>query len=304
MGIKYFFQVFGSSAIKQTDKDFKGKRIGIDVSYDIYRASLGMKNINGLTDSNGNPTLLLCVLLNNVSNYKKKCAGVCYIFDNPGPNLLKTEENKKRSAAKKKASDEMKITKDEDRKLSLEKRKFGITKEMINDVKKFLTLLGIPWVVAPDGYEAEHLASRMMNDKMLDTFISSDSDTIAFGGNSITRRSTKKGSQKGNYEEYKLSNILDEFKLTKEQLVHLCVVLGCDFAKKTRGIGIKTILKKGLDVKLNEKQSRAKKYFLSKCPFESSMIIRKEPNKKKLIDWLVNDKCFNRSRVEKILSDF
>jgi len=304
MGIKNFFQVFGSSAIKRTNKDFKEKRIGVDVSYDIYRASLGMKSVDGLTDSEGNPTLLLYVLLCNVAEYKKKCSGVCYIFDHPSPNLLKLKENKKRSAAKKKASNELKNTSDNDRKLSLEKRKFGITENMINDVKKFLSLLGIPWMVSPEGYEAEHLGARLMNDNIIDMLVTSDSDTIMFGGDSMIRKARKKGSRKGTYEEYRLDDILDEYKLTKEQLVHLGVVLGCDFAQKTRGIGVKTIFKRGLDVKLTEEQEIAKKYFLSKCPFKENMIVKLDPNKTELINWLVNDKCFNRARVEKILSDF
>lgn len=287
------------------EKDFKEKCLGVDVSYDIYRASLGMKNIKSLTDKKGIPTVLLNTLLCNVVRYKKLgVKGLVYVFDNPKPNPHKVKEAKKRKAARKKAEAKLVDEAQREMKEKLEKRTFTITDDMVSDVKKLLTLLGVAWIVAPEGYEAEHLGAELSIDDIIDTFITSDSDTLLFGGKSMTRRVKKKGSKKVSYEEYTLDDVLVDYDLTREQLVHYGVVLGSDFSDKTRGIGPGTILKKGLGVKLTKEQENAKKYFLSKCPYNDNMIKRDVMDKDTLIKWLVEDKNFNEKRITKLLSVF
>jgi flap endonuclease-1 len=305
MGIKGWFTVFGDSSIVRKEKDFGGKCLGVDVSYDIYRASLGMKNIKGLTDKEGVPTILLNILLCNVVRYKKiGVKGLVYVFDNPIPNIHKIKEAKKRRDVRKKAEVELTDEVCQEKKHKLEKRTFVITDGMVNDVKKLLTLLGVAWIIAPEGYEAEHLGAELTIDGLIDTFITSDSDTLLFGGKSMTRRIKKKGDKTYTYEEHILDNVLIDYNLTREQLIHLGLVLGSDFADKTKGIGIGTILKKGFGVKLTDEQTNAKEYFMSTCPYDSSQLIRTPINKEELINWIVEDKNFNRVRVEKLLSVF
>ena len=259
MGINGWFKVFGDSAMTRKEKDFKDKCLGIDVSYDIYRASLGMKNIKGLTDKNGVPTILLNTLLCNVVRYKKLgVKGLVYVFDNPKPNPHKVKEAKKRKIARKKAEEKLVKETQQEMKQKLEKRTFTITDEMVEDVKKLLTLLGVAWIVAPEGYEAEHLGAELTINDIIDSFITSDSDTLLFGGKSMIRRVKKKGVKKISYEEYTLEEVMVDYDLTREQLVHYGVVLGSDFADKTKGIGPGTILKKGLGVKLTKEQEKAK----------------------------------------------
>jgi flap endonuclease-1 len=305
MGINGWFKVFGDSHLVVKEKDFKDKCIGIDVSYDIYRASLGMKDIKSLTDKQGIPTVLLNILLCNITRYKKMgVKGLIYVFDNTKPNPLKVKEIKKRSILKKKA--EVKLSEEEsvDTKQKLEKRTFTITNDMVDDVKKILTLLGVAWIITPEGYEAEHLGAELAEDNLIDTFITSDSDFLLFGGRSMTRRIKLKGAKKYTYEEYTLDKVLIDYKLTREQMVNLGVILGSDFADKTPGIGVGTILKKGPGVVLNDEQLKAKEYFMSKCPYDNSQINKKKINKTELIRWLVDEKNFNEKRIEKILSAF
>jgi flap endonuclease-1 len=309
MGINGWYTVFGDSVLVRKEKDFKNKCIGVDVSYDIYRASLGMKDIKSLTDKNGIPTVLLNTLLCNVVRYKKLgIKGLVYVFDNPKPNPHKAGEAKKRRAVRKKAETKMEEldvnNSDSEVKQKLEKRTFTITDEMVNDVKELLTLLGVAWVVAPEGYEAEHLGAELTVDGIIDTFITSDSDTLLFGGKSITRRVKQKGAKSYTYEEYTLDDVLVNYELTREQLVHLGLVLGSDFADKTVGIGAGTILKKGLGVKLTDEQNKAKEYFMGKCPYDGTQIKKNTIDKDGLIKWLVVDKNFNEKRIEKLLSVF
>lgn len=306
MGIKGWFTVFGDSAVKIREQDFKGKCIGIDVSYDIYRASLGMRNMHGLTDSKGTPTLLLNTLLCNIVKYKKLgIKGLVYVFDNPAPNPHKLQENQKRKQARKKAELRMlDCTDSGSQRQQIEKRTFTITDAMINDVKKLLTLFGVAWIVSPSGFEAEHLGAELTKDGIIDSFITSDSDTLLFGGLSMIRRVKKAGQKKCTYEEYILDDVLTDYELTHEQFVHIGVILGSDFANGTKGIGVKTVLKKGLTTELTSEQKKAKDYFLSKCPYAKTDINKESINKEELINWLVTTKLFDKKRITAMLKIF
>lgn len=305
MGIHNWYNVFGDSAIALKEKDFKNRRLGIDVSYDIYRASLGMQNIKGLTNINGNPTVLINTLLCNAVKYKKLgVTGLIYVFDNPTPNPHKIKEQKKRTVLKQKAKVQYDAEKKHTMKEKLEKRIFTITDKMIADVKKLLSLLGIAWIVAPFGYEAEHLGAELSKDNIIDSFITSDSDALLFGAKSFIRRVKKGRSKKIMYEEYKSDELFADYDINRDQLVHIGVVLGSDFADKTKGIGPKTVLNKGLDVKLTKQQQNAKEYFLSSCPYDIDAINKNNLNKNALIQWLVDEKNFNMQRITKLLSVF
>jgi flap endonuclease-1 len=298
MGIRLWFKVFNGAVYCHKDKDFAGKRLGIDVSYEIYRASLGMKNIRELTDKNGVPTVLLNTLLCNVSKYKKLgVRRLIYVFDNPNPNPIKENEINRRKENKQRA---VKVIVDDPEGYKEERLKFSIMPSMVDDVKKLLTLLGVDWIVAPDGYEAEHLGAALTVDGIIDTFITSDSDTLMFGAASMTRR--VKVKTKFIYEEYKLDTVLNTYNITREEMVHLGVVLGSDFAAGTKGVGPKTIFKKGPHILLTEEQERAKEYFLSECNYTLDQIQKSSIDKTALVQWLVNDKNFNKARVEKIIS--
>lgn len=299
MGINGWYSVFGKSAVAFKDSDFENKIIGIDVSYEIYRASLGAPNIKELTDKDGNPTLLLNTLLCNVVKYRKlNVKGFLYIFDNPEPNPLKEKEIKKRKAYK-----EKKDPKQTEQKR--EKRTFTITEEMIKDVKKMLGFMGLCWIVAPKGYEAEQIGASFINKGFIDLLITADSDALLFGAKSFVRRvKVKQKSKKTVLEEYKLGKVLDDFKLTRDELVHLSVILGSDFADKTKGIGPKTVLKKGLKIELTKEQQIAKDYFMNDCPCHLDDIKSNEKNIKGLIKWLVDDKNFNEDRLNKLLKEF
>mgnify|MGYP001004839647 CR=1 FL=1 len=63
------------------DKDFKNKNVAIDASVEIYRAALGMQKLDTLTDSYGNPTGHINVILLNILKLKANNANQYWIFD-------------------------------------------------------------------------------------------------------------------------------------------------------------------------------------------------------------------------------
>jgi len=291
MGIKGFFKVFGSSSTKFNNKEYNGSRVGVDASCEIYRASLGAMNV--LT-SGGENTALYNILLQSIVSYRVKFGvrGLIYIFDHPDQNPMKIEENKKRRESRKKCALRT------DSKHKKDKFYFKITGEIIDNVKTLLNLLGVAWVVAPKGYEAEHMGAHLSKIGIIDIFVTGDSDALTFGTGNILVRERKSG--RATLKLYNLKKILDDFNLDMESFVHICVVMGTDFAPKTPRIGVKTILKKGPEAELTLKQETAKKYFLSECPFDLKWIHKESFNKEELIKWLV-EKEFNIERLEKML---
>lgn len=80
MGVKDFTKVFESNG-EFKYKDFNNKNVAIDASVEIYRAALGMKKLDTLTDAFGNPTGHINVILLNILKLKANNANQYWIFD-------------------------------------------------------------------------------------------------------------------------------------------------------------------------------------------------------------------------------
>lgn len=113
MGIKSFTKVFEYSD-EFLYKNFSDKNVVIDASMEIYRAALGMKTINALTDSTGKPTAHInTILLGVILKLKSVNADQYWIFDYntyskdsiENHNLLKQLELAKRRLKKTIAKD-------------------------------------------------------------------------------------------------------------------------------------------------------------------------------------------------------
>lgn len=195
----------------------------------------------------------------------------------------------------------------QDRINSLEKQTFSASKEMINDVKLILNCLNISYVEAPAGFEGEAIASYLNATGLADAVFSGDTDPIAYGANTLLRRNPR---DKKIYE-YTLSAILKQIEdenpniesPTIADFRKAAIALGTDAAEKTPGIGEKTVLKKLHTITLTAKQLEAMKEF-EKIPNANDVIINNsdktpfvDSHKNNLIDWLVNERGFTRSRI-------
>jgi hypothetical protein len=130
---------------------------------------------------------------------------------------------------------------------------------------------------------------------IIDKFVTSDSDALVFGATSIIRQMPK-----SKLVEYKRQDVVNQLGVDRKTFAHACVMLGCDFAEKTKGIGIARVMNK-LDTPLTAEQQTAKDYFLSDCgmgTINSSII-----DKPALMTWLL-DKGFGEQRLIKTLSVF
>ena len=134
-----------------------------------------------------------------------------------------------------------------------------ITPQMAYEVILRLRELKIEYVVAP--YEADAQLAFLSLRGHIDAVISIDSDLLTFG---VRRLLTKYGAggRKGVGQMVELAQLgecrhpLNLSSLDSAQFVSLCVLMGCDYLPKIKGMGPKTLHRMLLKAKTWEKAVR------------------------------------------------
>jgi hypothetical protein len=342
MGIKGFSQIFKAVQTVKS-KDLKGETIVIDTNSELMRAALGAKSTHVLTDSNGNPTLHISVLLAVILDFYVNHVDLVFGFDhNQDPdkefhNPDKLEEIMRRRKVREKANTEIQTlkqmqekkplfsdsedsdteTKNEEeakaRIQALEKRAFRYTKEMINDIKLMITCLGYRYVEAPVGFEGEHICSWIASTGVGSAVYSGDTDPIPFGAPILLRKNPRdkliyKYTQSDIIKQIKDANDYDSDSNDSDDptiydIRKICVIAGAEGAEKTPGVGPKTILQKYDNIKLTKAQKHIIQKFAKvpdvevKFHNEDRTPFADKDKINLLIDWLVDQKSFNRARV-------
>src|SRR5881296_2283165 len=124
-----------------------------------------------------------------------------------------------------------------------------LTEEMVDQSKRLLDLLGIPWVQAPAEGEAQ--ASAMAQTGAAYAAASQDFDSLLFGSPRLVKNLAITGRRKlprkevyvdVQPEEISLEATLADLGITREQLVDMGLMLGTDFNQGVKGIGPKKAL--------------------------------------------------------------
>lgn len=278
MGVKQFFNLFDKSIVNEIKiKELNGKTIAIDCMTEIYRCSLGFKGQSSqslLTDSNGKSTMHINTIFMTALKFKKAGVTQIYVFDSTVHVKEKEAELKKRSDYREKHN------------------LFSVTSEMIKDIQKLLTLLGISWVITPDGYDAEHLCAKLNISANVDHVLTTDADAFLYGALSILK-----------YEKRKLMNYTvdmfeDSTNIDCNKIPLIGVIMGTDFCEKTSNIGPKTVIKKYNDISLSDCQKEALKVFNRDIKLPTIKCY--DSDYKSLTIWL-STLNFNRERLSKLL---
>lgn len=113
---------------------------------------------------------------------------------------------------------------------------FFPTKEEMSAIKSEIENLGIPMFIAP--YDAEIMAAKMSREKLLFGVWSIDTDTYPSGSTVTVTGFSKKSFSDGIHVEGVLNPIIwDTFGITREEFVDFCIMHGCDFNDRIKGIG-------------------------------------------------------------------
>ena len=233
----------------------RGKSFAVDANNMLYQFLSVIRLDYGvpLQDSTGKPTSHLGGLMFRstrlICDYDMK---LIFVFDGEPPEL-KSQELSRRSILRFSAEKEWEsaiASGDREKAFSKAVTSTRLTREMVEDAKKTLQLLGIPFVEAPS--EAEAQAAHMAEMGRVWAANSRDYDTLLFGAPRLSRYLTVSGSEylpsKGTTrrlvpEIIILSEVLETLELNQDELIDLAILIGTDYNPGVRGIGPKTALK-------------------------------------------------------------
>jgi len=303
-------------------KELKSKSFAVDGNNYLYQflALIRMPDGSPLKDSEGNITSHLTGLVFRTTRlmYEYKMR-LIFVFDGKPPEL-KTEEIKKRREIRKKASKEwMEAIKTGDYATAFSKAVVSsrLTQSMINDSKRLLDLLGIPFVQAPS--EAEAQAAFLAAKGEVWAASSKDYDSLLFGTPRLLRFLTLTGKEylpsKGSFRLLKpelivLREFLEKYGMTREQLVDLAILVGTDFNRGVKGIGPKKALKlikihgklenipNEIKIQLPRNYQKIRAVFLEPDVCEGYETSFGELREEELYHFLCEERDFSRKRVQ------
>jgi 5'-3' exonuclease len=225
------------------------------------------------------------------------------LFSSDEENDFTEEEQKELNNIKKYYDEEIKKQK---------RRNFTLSKFYTDDIIFILDMLDIPWISSPKGFEAEQICALSTQNKdiigiKMDYVMSLDTDTLLFGAKNLIKRNLNAKTDSKKLTEYNLNKLLMDNDINQDDLIKIGVILGSDFAEKTKGVGEKTVLRKFKDITLTKKQQEAFNLFKQKISKNDIKEINvnnhnkipftNEKKFKQLLNWLQFVKCFNRIRI-------
>lgn len=306
--------------------DLSGKTLAVDAYNTLYQFLAIIRQPDGtpLMDRQGRVTSHLSGILYRTANLGEKGIRVAYVFDGQPPELKEMEIKRRRKVREEAAAKyevALKTGSIEDA------RKYAqatatLKELMVEDSKRLLKGLGVPWVQAPSEGEAQaaHMAARG------DVWgaASQDHDSLLFGAPRMVKNLTISGRRKlprrQAYVEVEpevvdLAETLADLGLTREQLVDVGILVGTDYNPDgVKGIGPKTALKlvkefgdlatvtaRTPDLDLPENVEKIREFFLRPKVRSDYTLSWGKPNLEEVVDFLCRERDFSEDRVRKAL---
>ena len=306
-------------------QELASKVVAVDAYNTIYQFLSIIRGPTGepLANDKGEITSHLSGLFYRNANLLMENIKPIYVFDGKA-NELKMAEIQRRSQLKKEATEKYQLAIEEGRMEDARKystRTAVLTDKMVEESKKLISYLGIPYIQAPSDGEAA--AAYLTKREVAFAAVSQDYDSILFGAKRLVRNLAISGKRKvpnrNVYVEvepeiFEHDRVLREIGLTSEQLVDVGILIGTDFNPGGfAGIGPKTALKL---IKENGKLENIQKikHLLPEVPYQEIRNIFLKPevpkvdkidfsevNREKVLDFLCVDKSFSADRVSTTL---
>ncbi len=320
-------QLTGLVPVKKiTLEELAGKKIAIDAFNALYQFITTIRQRDGtpLMDSAGRITSHLSGLFYRTVKLIEAGIRPVYVFDGMPPKikLVRFLREERKEEAKKKLEKAIEEGDEEEiRKYAMQAAR--LEPYMVEDAKKLLSLMGIPWVQAPSEGEAQ--AAFMAASGAVHAAGSQDYDALLFGAPRLVRNLTITGKRKlpgkdiyveVSPEEILLEEVLKTLKLTREELIIAGILMGTDFNPGgIKGIGPKKAVELARKIKTPERIKLAVKwppefpepeeifeFFLNPPVTERFDISFKSPDEEGIIKFMVEEHDFNEERIRKALS--
>ena len=301
--------------------ELSGKVVAIDAFNTIYQFLATIRGPSGepLTNGRGEVTSHLTGLFYRNVNLLMENVKPVYVFDGK-MHPLKVQEIERRFQVKQEAMAQYNHAIEEGRMddaVKYGKRTSVLTGPMVEESKRVLSVLGIPFVQAPSDGEAA--AAHLTKIDLAYASASQDYDSVLFGARRLVRNlavtGRRKVPNKNAYvdvepELYEHDKVLKETGLTPEQLVDVGILIGTDFNPGGfAGIGPKTAIKL---IKAHGRLENVEKvkHLLADVPYQEIRDIFLKPevpkvdkvefgpvDREKVLDFLCVEKSFSTDRV-------
>jgi flap endonuclease-1 len=238
-----------------TLEDLHKKRFAVDANGELYQflALIRLRDGSPLKDSRGRITSHLSGLFYRttrlIADYGLE---LVFVFDGKPPALKFAEIARRRTVKEKYEAEHAAAIEAGDLAKAYSKATMTsrLTREMAEEARVLLRLMGLPVVQAPSEGEAQ--ASHMAAKESVWAAASKDYDCLLFGTPRLVRYLTISGKEflpsKGTFraitpEMIDTAALLEHYKITREQLIDLAILVGTDFNDGIKGIGPKKALK-------------------------------------------------------------
>ncbi len=240
-------------AIPRTLEDLAGRTVAIDAFNTIYQFLSIIRQPDGtpLRDRQGRVTSHLSGILYRTTNLLAVGIRPAFVFDGRPPQLkgrtieARGEVKRKAERAWQDAIEKGDLARARTKAMQTSR----LTGEMVEQSKRLIGLLGVPWVQAPSEGEAQaaHMARR--GDAW--AAASQDYDAFLFGAPILVRNLALSGKRKLPRKDVYVDVVPEQLELaatfaalgvTREQLVDIGILMGTDFNAGIRGIGPKKAL--------------------------------------------------------------
>jgi len=306
---------------KVTLEQLSGRSIVVDGYNSLYQFLAIIRGPTGepLMDRQRRVTSHLSGLLYRTTNMAEKGIRLVYVFDGVPPSL-KEAEIRRRSKVKEEALhkyEEAVVRGDFQEARRYAQATSKVKDLMVEDAKRLLDALGVPWVQAPSEGEAQAAFIAKKGDVW--AAASQDYDSLLFGAPHLVRNLAISGRRKlprrEAYVEVEpevvdLSRVLSELGIGREQLIDLGILVGTDYNPDgVRGVGPKTALKmlkehgsidkvlSILQAEFPEDPLKIRRIFLNPEVTTNYSIRWREPKTEEVVQFLCRERDFSEERV-------
>lgn len=303
--------------------DLSSKVIAIDAYNTLYQFLSIIRQRDGtpLKDSKGNVTSHLSGLLYRISSLREAGIKPVFVFDGKPPEM-KSSTIEKRVEARQSAK--LKWAQAQEAGLAEEAYKYAqassrVDATIVEDSRKLLGSMGIPFVDAPSEGEAQ--AAYMVSRGDADYAGSQDYDSLLFGAPRVVRNLTVSGKRKvpkkNLYVDVKpeimqLDETLAELGISRGQLIDIALCVGTDYNPGLSNIGPKKAFKLVKEHgSIEEVLARTdneipgldeiKEFFMNPPVTKDYNLNWKKPKTDSILEMLCDEHDFSRERVTKAL---
>ena len=245
MGIKSLTQTvkkFSPDSITHENLyKLSGKKVAVDASLIIYQQLLSNSK-TFFYNKQGKITNHITGLFYKIMNFITLDIELLFVFDGrPPDNKQACIQGRKDKSNE--AKEKIDGTTSKEDKYKLERASLRVTREMINDVKTLLNLMGISYI-HPEVGEGEAYASELCRMGVVDYVLTEDMDSLVYGCPKLIRNCVDKTvKRKGVVSIFDYDSIILKLGFNHDKFIEFCILCGCDYCDQVPKIGNITALK-------------------------------------------------------------